>query len=279
MAKNKNKKKSNKGPNMAELADRHILYQESVQCVESEIDFVDDTYHSIKGKHAQILREDFCGTMNTSCEWIKRRDDNIAHCVDLDNEVLQWGKDNNIAKLNDKQQSRIHVYNQNVLSADVEPVDALLAMNFSYWILKDRKTLKQYFTQIHDKGLKQDGILFLDFYGGHEAFEELEEKTKHSDKGFTYIWDQSSYNPINGECTNYIHFHFKDGSKMRKAFTYTWRLWTLPEILDLLEECQFDATVYWEGTDEEGEGNGIFEPTTVGEADAGWIAYLVCIPK
>jgi hypothetical protein len=35
------------------------------------------------------------------------------------------------------------------------------------------------------------------------------------------------------------------------------------------------VTVYWQGTDEEtGEGNGIFDPATEGDADPGWISYL-----
>jgi hypothetical protein len=63
---------------------------------------------------------------------------------------------------------------------------------------------------------------------------------------------------------------------MKKAFTYVWRLWTLPEILEMLAETGFkNPTVYWEGTDEDGEGDGVFTPETKGEADAGWIAYLV----
>ncbi len=271
--------KKNKKPSMAEQADRHILYQESVQCVESEIDFVDDTYKELRGKNAVTLREDFCGTMNTSCEWIRRRTNNIAHCVDLDADVLKWGRKNNLKNLKPAQRKRINVNNANVLDVKVKPVDILLAMNFSYWILKERKTMKQYFTRIHKEGLKKDGILFLDFFGGYEAYQELEEKTKHKELGFSYVWDQSKYNPITGDCTNYIHFRFKDGSKLERAFTYTWRLWTMPEILDILEECNFKATVYWEGTDENDEGNGIFEATTQGEADAGWIAYIVCERK
>ncbi len=273
------KNKKNNGPSMAERADKHILYQESVQCVESEIDFIDETYKDLRGKHAITLREDFCGTMNTSCEWVKRRDSNMAHCVDLDKDVLEWGTKNNLAKLSAEQQKRIHIHNANVLNVKIEPVDALLAMNFSYWIFQERKTIKQYFNRIYKSCLKDDGILFLDFYGGYEAYQELEEKTRHKAKGFTYVWDQSKYNPITGECTNYIHFNFKDGSKMKKAFTYTWRIWTLPEILDILEECHFKATVYWEGTGDDDEGNGIFEPTMQGEADAGWIAYIVCERK
>lgn len=268
------KKQKPKKPTMAEQADRHVLYQESVQCVESEIDFVDETFRELRGKDAKILREDFCGTMNTSCEWIRRRDDNKALCVDLDEEVLQWGKDNNLTRLTEEQRKRMTVYPDNVLSVNTPAADIVLAMNFSYWILKERKALVEYFSNIYRSGLKKDGILFLDFYGGYEAFQELEEKTKH--KNFTYVWDQNQYNPITGMCTNYIHFRFKDGSKMEKAFEYTWRLWTMPEMLDILDECKFKTTVYWEGTTEDGEGDGIFSPATNGDADAGWIAYIVC---
>ena len=35
------------------------------------------------------------------------------------------------------------------------------------------------------------------------------------------------------------------------------------------------ATVYWEGEDEDGEGNGEFTPDGKGEADLAWIAYIV----
>jgi hypothetical protein len=74
----------------------------------------------------------------------------------------------------------------------------------------------------------------------------------------------------------HIHFKFPDGSRLKRAFSYEWRLWTLPELRDLLDEVGFSrTTVYWEGTDEEtGEGNGIYEPAESGAADAGWICYL-----
>ena len=93
---------------------------------------------------------------------------------------------------------------------------------------------------------------------------------------FTYVWDQHRYNPVNGDITCLIHFTFPDGSKMKRAFSYRWRLWTLPELQELLTEAGFRRVlVYWEGTDEKtGEGSGEYLPTKVGEADAGWICYL-----
>ncbi len=63
---------------------------------------------------------------------------------------------------------------------------------------------------------------------------------------------------------------------MKKAFTYEWRLWSAPELLELLTEAGFSkATLYWEGSDEDGDGNGEFAPEQKGEADLAWIAYIV----
>ena len=147
-------------------------------------------------------------------------------------------------------------------------------MNFSYYLFKTRAELCEYFKQVHG-ALVSDGLFLLDAYGGSEAFEEMEEE--RTVNGFTYIWDQHSYNPITGDAVNYIHYKFPDGSQLKKAFEYQWRLWTLPEIQELLLEAGFkEVTVYWEGTDEEsGEGNDEFDPTTIGEACPDWIAYLV----
>ena len=264
--------KSNSTKTMADKADVNVLYEQSVQCVESEIDFVDETFQKLRGRKAEVLREDFCGTANTSCEWVRRREINKAIAVDLNEEVLAWGQEHKVGKLTEEQTQRITLVNDNVMSVDTGKVDIALAMNFSYWTFEDRPTMIQYFKKIHDS-LFDDGILFLDAFGGYEAYQEMKERTEHSK--FTYVWDQASYNPITGHCICHIHFKFKDGSKINKAFTYEWRLWSLPELTEMLTEAGFKATVYWEGTDEDtDEGNGIFTVTSTGEADAGWIAYI-----
>ncbi len=71
---------------------------------------------------------------------MRRRSDNIAYCIDLDKEVLEWGKQHKILKLTTDQQRRIHAINDNVLTVKTEPTDIALAMNFSYWLLKRKKT-------------------------------------------------------------------------------------------------------------------------------------------
>jgi len=259
---------------MAAQADRHVLYQESVQCVEAEIDFVDETFQALRRRKPRYLREDFCGTANTSCEWVRRRRNHVAVGVDLDPEVLDWGRRHNISTLKGNGPERIELLQQDVLKVKTHPMDIVLAMNFSYWLFMDRKTLKRYFRKVRE-ALVDDGIFFLDAYGGYDAPREIRERTEH--EGFTYIWDQAEFNPIDARMKCHIHFKFDDGSWLKRAFSYEWRLWTLPELRELLAEAGFRRiTVYLQGTDEEtGEGNGIFEATEVGEPDAGWIAYIV----
>lgn len=276
-------------PKAAERLDRHALYERSVQCVEAEIDFVDETFKALRGRDLTRLREDFCGTGNTSVEFIKRRPTNTAIGVDLDQPTLDWGLANHVAKLSDEDKSRVNLINDNVLTVDTTnlggPVDAVLAMNFSYFIFQTRDSLRGYFEHVL-KGLVDDGMLILDCYGGSESFAEAEDKRiiEPEDgmevlgiKKFTYVWDQHSYNPVTGEMVCHIHFHFPDGSKMKRAFTYTWRLWTLPELRELLAEAGFSkVTVYWEGTDEDtNEGNGEYAPTEEGDADPAWVSYIV----
>lgn len=273
MSSKKNKDKKRK-PTMAEEADRHKLYEQSVQCVEAEIDFVDATYSKLRERHGVTLREDFCGTANTSCEWIRRRTCNRAIGVDLDTEVLEWGRKNNISKLKPSQANRIELLEEDVMKVRTEPMDIILAMNFSYWIFNDRTTMLEYFRRVRDS-LSEDGIFFLDAFGGYEAQRVMKERTKY--KKHTYTWDQAYYNPINGRMLCHIHFKLKDGSRMDKAFSYEWRLWSLPEIQELLREAGYsNVTVYWQGEDEDtGEGDGEFYPTDEGTPDAGWIAYIV----
>ena len=249
---------------MADSADRHLLYQQSVQDVESEIDFVEQTWSEIRQRPPVFLREDFCGTANTACEWISRSESYYAVGVDLDREVLEWGRLHNLSQLEPGQLDRIELLNENVLQTRPGLADIILAMNFSYFLFLNRDDLREYFENILD-GLVSDGVLFLDAYGGYEAPMILTEPRECQDldgNDFTYVWEQASFNPIDSCMNCHIHFEFSDESRIEKAFSYYWRLWTLPEISEILYEAGFSKVdIYWEGTDEEkNEGDGIYKP-------------------
>ena len=285
-SKRSEKKKNKKNPKpaqswrTAETADRHELYELSVQNVEGEVELVQQFFSDLGEGVCTRVREDFCGTGQFSTAWAKSDPTRSAIGVDLDEEVLEWGRGKLAERLDEEAQKRVELLRGDVLKVTGDPVDAVLATNFSYYLFKTRSELKNYFATAR-KHIRPGGIFIMDAYGGSESFEEQEEERDLD--GFIYVWDQNHYNPITGDVINHIHFRFPDGTELNKAFTYEWRLWTLPELQELLIEAGFQSVnVYWEGTieegDEAGEGDGEFKQTRVGEACQGWIAYLVAQP-
>jgi cyclopropane fatty-acyl-phospholipid synthase-like methyltransferase len=268
-------KKYRKNNNMANNADRHILYEKSVQDVAEEYRFVSKTFRKLRGRPARQMREDFCGTASMCCEWASRHRENSAIGVDIDPEVLAWGRKHNLSRLKPRARKRVRLVQDDVRKVSMDQiVDVVLAMNFSYQLFMTRKKLRDYFRKARN-ALVRDGILFIDAFGGYDAYREIKEKRKY--KGFKYIWEHARYNPIDGKMLCHIHFAFPDGSKLKRAFSYEWRMWTLPELRELLDEAGFSrVTVYWEETDPEtGEGNGVYSPATVGDADPGWVCFLI----
>lgn len=261
---------------MADKADPHALYEEAVQDAAAEVDFVEATFKTLRGRPASLLREDFCGTANVSCEWVRRRAANRAAGIDLDASVLAWAARHHVGGLKPAQRARVRLIAGDVLRVRTPPQDIVLAMNFSYWTFKSRSHLRDYFARVR-AGLVPDGVFMLDCYGGYDAFRILRERKEFS--RYTYLWDQASYNPITGDLECHIHFRFKDGSRLDYAFSYAWRLWTLPELREVLSEAGFKRViVYWQGWDEKtDDGDGNFAPAETADPDAGWIAYIAAL--
>jgi hypothetical protein len=258
---------------MAERADVHELYEEAVQSVDSEVEFLHDTFRALRGRQARSFREDFCGTASACCEWVRKTPRGFAIGVDNDSAVLEWGRNNRVARLAERDRARVKLLESDVRTVESGFVDIIGAFNFSYFMLETRNELRAYFARAR-AALNEDGILFLDAFGGPESISVQKERTKYD--GFTYLWDQASFAPVTNHITCHIHFHFPDGSKLKRAFTYEWRMWSLPEIRELLLEAGFvKVRVYWEGTDEDGEGDGEFTESATGEPDAAWVSYIV----
>jgi hypothetical protein len=256
-------------------ADRQRLYELAVQSPETEIEFVSRTFRRLRGRRARRLREDFCGSAAFACEWVRSHRDNTALGLDLHAATLRWARRHNVSRLSEDQKGRISLLRRDVLhpGAGTGGMDAVLAMNFSYWVFKTRARMLRYFREVRFS-LGRAGVFFLDHYGGYEAQRVQQERRRCP--GFTYVWDQAFFDPISHDIRCHIHFDFKRGPMMKRAFTYDWRLWTLPELREVLAEAGFRrTTVYWEGDDGRGGGNGVFRPRKVGESCATFIAYIV----
>lgn len=269
---------------MAEQADLHDLYEKSVQSPESDIEFFIDTYKALRGTEPMSLREDFCGTSFLSVEWCKTNPERTAIGIDLDEPTLEWGRAHNIEPAGQDIARRVSLYHANVLDITEPKVDVTCALNFSFCIFKTRDEIRDYF-KVALAGLKSDGLFVMDLFGGTEAIDELEEDRDVDDEPYTYVWEHASFNPINHNIICHIHFDFPDGSRLEKAFTYDWRLWTIPELKELLLEAGFSKVrVYWEefedtdDDDDELEGTGEYSEVEEVENQESWISYIVAEP-
>ena len=271
-------KKQNKQP-LADKADKFDCYQQSVQEPEHEIDIFDQAFREAYNRKALKLREDFCGTFAVCCYWVESDSKRSAWGVDLCEETLQWGKNNNLNKLKEKDSRRVTVMEQDVRERSTPQVDVLAAQNFSFWIFKTREEVLEYF-KVAYANLAAEGVIVMDMMGGRDCYDsDLVDKRTivKGKKGFKYHWEQAYFNPVNSHCKFYIHFKFADGSKIKKAFQYDWRFWTIPEVRELLMEAGFkDTVVYWE-EDTEDDEDATWSKVDEAPNDYSWLCYVVGI--
>ncbi len=262
--------------------DRHELYELSVQDPPSEVKFVGQTFKKLRGRPALSMREDFAGTSVFSLEWVRSHKERTAIAVDLDRPTLDWGLEKRIRPAGEDIERRITLRCANVLDVQPPKVDVAVGFNFSYWCFDTRPAILEYFRAAR-AGLVDDGMLVLDAYGGTEVPQPEITRRKVQDetgrvnggKVFTYVWEQIDYNPIDARMNCAIHFEFGDGTRMNRAFSYSWRVWTLAEIHELLLEAGFARVQVWaEREDEEGEGTGRFYPARTLNNDGVWWVYI-----
>lgn len=259
----------------ARAADKFDLYQKAIQGSEL-IEFLVRRYRSIVGRSPRIFREDFCGTAFNCCEFVKLNEENHAIGVDIDESALRWCHTHNFPELTESQWSRITLIKGDVLAVMTRKVEFIAALNFSYGIFKTRSRMLSYFRNAR-KSLLKSGIIILDAHGGPTILEGDTYRKKSTE--FTYVCEGSPVDPITNELTLKIHYRFPDGSQLRNAYQYNFRLWSLPELVELLQEAGFrNVHVLWEGTDWKTKtANGIFRRAASARTDSYpmWIAYVV----
>lgn len=267
---------------LASQADRHELYELAVQDPPSEVRFVGQTFKRLRGRPALTLREDFAGTSVFCLEWVRSHKERTAIAVDLDQATLDWGLNQRIRPAGPSIERRIVQRCANVLDPQPPLVDVAVGFNFSYWCFDTRPALVEYFRAAR-AGLVADGMLVLDAYGGTEVPKhELTSREVRDGKGvvnggkaYTYEWEQIDYNPIDARMNCAIHFEFEDGSRIDRAFSYSWRVWSLPEIRELLLEAGFTKVRVWsELEDEDGDGTGRFSDAKAFDNEGVWWVYI-----
>lgn len=252
--------------------DKYLLYEAAVQSPESDIDFFEEEYKAEFGRLPTSIREDFCGTGKLLATWVQKSDDNSGIGIDLSEEPILSGKERHWGALSDSQKERMRYVQADVLKAGAYSAEVICAFNYSFCIFKERSVLLSYFKAVHE-ALETEGMFLLDCFGGTEAMMEGEEERELDE--FDYFWECEEFNPLTHECFYSIHFKEKGSKKQKRVFTYDWRFWTTPELVDLLKEAGFSkVNTYWEGDDGDGGGDGEFSRTREAENCLSWISYV-----
>jgi SAM-dependent methyltransferase len=264
--------------------DRYVLYEAAVQDVDFDLSFFQRTYRQLRKKPFRLLREDFCGTARLAYEWVRRKPNRRAWGVDLSAGTLAWARRHHLRHLGEAA-DRVKLIRADVRRSRAPLVDVIAALNCSYWVFHTREELRGYFERAR-RGLRPGGLLILDSFGGEGCMRALEESRRVRGRRtyagervvpFTYTWEQKSYNPVDHHLVAYIHFNPEGHRAMRRAFKYDWRMWTLPEVTELLREAGFrDAHVYVQGWDDDkNQPISIFRRRGRFENQEAWLACIV----
>jgi SAM-dependent methyltransferase len=267
------KSRSRRRAPTARDADPHDLYQRSVQEPDVDVALIDRVFRRENGRSPRSLREDFCGTALISATWVRRGKERTALGVDLDAEPLAWARRHNLARLG-ATAARVTLLRRDVLRVLRPRMDVVCAFNFSYCVFHERAKLLRYFRAVR-RSLVREGCFALDVHAGPSTFEASWDEREF--EGWDYVWQQEPVDGISHRGVRRIHFRFRDGSWLRDAFRYDWRIWTLAELRDLAAEAGFRRSdVYSELLDEDGEPVTGLRRMARHPHDDSWTPYLVC---
>jgi SAM-dependent methyltransferase len=254
----------------ARTADRHLLYQLAVQAPAADAALCARWFRRAAGRPLRLLREDFCGTAAIACAFVAGGRDRTALGVDRDAATLRWGMQHNIAALPPSLRARVRLRCADVRAVRAPRADLIVALNFSYSVFHERAELLAYLQHCR-RALRPGGAMLLDAWGGGLAHRPFTERRRH--RGFLHVWEQRAFDPRTHRVDCRIHFEFQDGSRQGSAFVYDWRMWTVPELLDLLAEAGFARTeVLWQDAT-----TGAFRARRRASADPHWLAYVTGI--
>jgi hypothetical protein len=254
-------------------------------CVQSPRHVV-SLLRAVHGGEPLLLREDFCGTAAVARRWAmegrSRGDAARAFCTDLDAETLARAKARAVAE---DVADRLELVQADALRCeDTTPADVVFVGNFSIGYCHTREALVRYLRRSRER-LKRGnggfggGIFACDTYGGAGQWRKGSLERTHTGRGaeiVKYLWQQEEADPTTGMVTNSISFRVLENGDLAadlpRAFVYRWRLWSIPELREAMEEAGFTSTaVYSDLNLAPGEPARPADPSELGED---WIVLV-----
>lgn len=220
--------------------DRHDLYERTVQSPGRVVEFL----RAIHGRDPRALGEDFSGTAAVSRAWVRLVPGGSAVAVDLDLSLLE------------RASGPEGIRGLEVVRGDVReaggaarsPCDAIFVGNFSIGEIRERGDLVRYLERSRRR-LNAGGIFVCDTYGGPSSLRVGAVERSHWIEGgdrIRYVWEQREVDRETGRVVNAMHFRIEREGEiveaLEDAFVYRWRLWSVPELRDALQEAGFGCT-------------------------------------
>ncbi|TPX30743.1 hypothetical protein SmJEL517_g05761 [Synchytrium microbalum] len=208
---------------MAATCNKHELYAQSVQAVDTEVVNLIAMRRQISSslQTALSLREDFCGTAVLCHAWCSSFISRVAYGIDNDPAVISYARTHTLN--GDDASSRVQLTLGSVTTprhefkTRIPRVDIIAGLNYGICYFYTRKELLLYLTRCRD-GLRNGGA---------------------------YIFEQSPINPMTNLVAMKLHFSFSDGSQLRNAFGYDFRIWTIPEVREAMNDAGFRNIHVW----------------------------------
>lgn len=210
------------------------------ECYERAVQSAEDSLRLVLDEHGGApltLAEHFAGSAALARAFVASRAERRAVAIDLDSHALSRAR--GIARL----QTLIG----DVREARHAPVDIVHAGNFSLGYLHTRRELVDYLRGVR-ASLAPGGLFACDTYGGASAF-CVGSSTRRIKLGdgveLTSLWERRAADLRTARVENVLGFRVtRRGDQLAhwpEAFVYRWRLWSLPELCDALDECGFSA--------------------------------------
>lgn len=262
------------------------LYTHAVQQPWLMVNWLVNTYTLFhQGRWPVVLREDFAGAAAIATAWAAHDPQHIAIAVERDRATHAFAtrRARALAATNALDLDHLFMLHADVMAAlprtlpparRVPRPDITTATNFSINYLHTRATLIAYLKKTR-RELAPQGMFMLDTYQGPGAW-RTSTQTNHispsEESGvppFDYHWRQVSVNHVTGIVKNAIDFTLHDGRTIKNAFTYHWRLWSIPELLDALADAGFHDPAVWHDSHD-----GFLEPVASIDDEENIVAYI-----
>lgn len=205
-----------------------------------------------------MLREDFCGTAALSRTWVAGGvgRDRLARAVavDLDVDVLARARRSAHAEGITETDIAFRCLDAvgTLVDSDADACDVIFVGNFSIGYIHDRATLVEYLRRSRQRltlNTSGRGVFACDTYSGPSAFTLGSVTRVHPAQGgqfIRYTWQQKHADALTGMVECVLHFQVEhDGDVIARfpdAFTYRWRLWSIPELREAMREAGFRCT-------------------------------------